>query len=215
MTGDFRILIIDDQRPNLDLMEQLLAREGLTNVLSSTEPLRTLDLFNSFEPDLVVLDLHMPEFDGFAVLEQLNRRIPTNDYLPIMVLTADATRDTRLRALALGARDFISKPLDALETMLRIWNLLETRALYKSLRELVPAENIELLRQRRARWRSSDYLISVTGTDASWITRVATEPSSKPPKLPSPRVPITTASQPSRLTSASTCSATLPRSTWA
>lgn len=59
MTGDFRILIIDDQRPNLDLMEQLLAREGLTNVLSSTEPLRTLDLFNSFEPDLVVLDLHI------------------------------------------------------------------------------------------------------------------------------------------------------------
>ncbi|EGH15889.1 response regulator, partial [Pseudomonas savastanoi pv. glycinea str. race 4] len=85
MTGDFRILIIDDQRPNLDLMEQLLAREGLTNVLSSTEPLRTLDLFNSFEPDLVVLDLHMPEFDGFAVLEQLNRRISANDYLPIMV----------------------------------------------------------------------------------------------------------------------------------
>ncbi len=84
MTGDFRLLIIDDQRPNLELMEQLLAREGLTNVLSSTEPLRTLDLFNSFEPDLVVLDLHMPEFDGFAVLEQLNRRIPTNDYVPIM-----------------------------------------------------------------------------------------------------------------------------------
>ncbi|WP_162874203.1 response regulator, partial [Pseudomonas viridiflava] len=96
---------------------------------------------------LVVLDLHMPEFDGFAVLEQLNRRIPTNDYVPIMVLTADATRDTRLRALALGARDFISKPLDALETMLRIWNQLETRALYKSLRKLVPPENIELLRQ--------------------------------------------------------------------
>ncbi|MFW9266015.1 response regulator [Pseudomonas sp. D2-30] len=149
MNRDLRILIIDDQRPNLDLMEQLLAREGLHNVLSSTEPLRTLDLFNSFEPDLVILDLHMPAFDGFAVLEQLNRRIPANDYLPILVLTADATRDTRLRALALGARDFISKPLDALETMLRVWNLLETRALYKSLRTLIPAQQIELLRQHR------------------------------------------------------------------
>ncbi len=53
MNNDLRILIIDDQRPNLDLMEQLLVREGLSNVLSSTEPLRTLDLFNSFEPDLV------------------------------------------------------------------------------------------------------------------------------------------------------------------
>lgn len=150
MSADMRILIIDDQRPNLDLMEQLLAREGLHNVLSSTQPLRTLELFNSFEPDLVILDLHMPEFDGFAVLEQLNRRIPANDYLPILVLTADATRDTRLRALALGARDFISKPLDALETLLRIWNLLETRAMYKTLRTLVPPERIELLRPSRA-----------------------------------------------------------------
>ncbi|MBW8354050.1 MAG: response regulator [Pseudomonas sp.] len=150
MTADMRILIVDDQRPNLDLMEQLLAREGLHNVLSSTQPLRALELFNSFEPDLVILDLHMPEFDGFAVLEQLNRRIPANDYLPILVLTADATRDTRLRALALGARDFISKPLDALETLLRIWNLLETRALYKTLRTLVPPERIELLRPSRA-----------------------------------------------------------------
>ena len=145
---DLRILIIDDQRPNLDLVEQLLAREGLTNVLSSTQPLRTLDLFNSFEPDLVILDLHMPEFDGFAVLEQLNRRIPGGEYLPILVLTADATRDTRLRALALGAKDFISKPLDALETMLRVWNLLETRALYNTLRTLVSADQIALLRRQ-------------------------------------------------------------------
>ncbi|TFZ32849.1 two-component system response regulator, partial [Pseudomonas syringae] len=84
-----------------------------------------------------------------AVREQHNRRMPANNDLPIWVLPADATRDARLRVLALGARVFISKPLHALETMLRIWNLLETRALYKSLRELVPAENIELLRQPR------------------------------------------------------------------
>ncbi|WP_407310037.1 response regulator [Pseudomonas sp. nanlin1] len=150
MNRDFRILIVDDQRTNLELMEQLLAREGLHDVLSSTQPLRTLELFNSFEPDLVILDLHMPEFDGFAVLEQLNRRIPANDYLPVLVLTADATRETRLRALALGARDFISKPLDALETMLRVWNLLETRALYKTLRTLIPATDIELIKPGRA-----------------------------------------------------------------
>lgn len=158
MNTDLRILIIDDQRPNIDLVEQLLVREGLTNVLSSTQPLKTLDLFNSFEPDLVILDLHMPEFNGFAVLEQLNRRIPAFEYLPILVLTADATRDTRLRALALGAKDFISKPLDALETMLRVWNLLETRALYKTLRTLVPAEQIELLRQHGV--QSADSLLA-------------------------------------------------------
>ncbi|MFJ2484828.1 response regulator [Pseudomonas sp. NPDC087639] len=147
MINDLRILVVDDQRPNLELVEQLLAREGLSNVLSTTDPLRTLDLFNSFEPDLVILDLHMPEFDGFAVLEQLNRRIPSGEYLPILVLTADATRDTRLRALSLGARDFISKPLDVLETMLRVWNLLETRALYRALSTLLPKERIELLRR--------------------------------------------------------------------
>lgn len=147
MSDDYRILIIDDQRPNLDLMEQLLAREGLHNVLSSTQPLRALELYNSFEPDLVILDLHMPDFDGFALMEQLNRRIPQNDYVPLLVLIADVTRATRLRALALGARDFISKPLDALETMLRVWNLLETRALYKALRATLTEPQLAALLQ--------------------------------------------------------------------
>jgi CheY-like chemotaxis protein len=72
-------------------MEQLLVREGLINVLSSTQPLRTLNLFNNFESDLVTLDLHMPEFDWFAVLAQLNRRIPHAEYLTILILAADAT----------------------------------------------------------------------------------------------------------------------------
>ena len=156
MSDDYRILIIDDQRPNLDLMEQLLAREGLHNVLSSTQPMRALELYNSFEPDLVILDLHMPDFDGFALMEQFNRRIPQNDYVPLLVLTADVTRATRLRALALGARDFISKPLDALETMLRVWNLLETRALYKALRATLSEPQLAallqpLVAQRQAR----------------------------------------------------------------
>ncbi|MCR1825177.1 response regulator [Pseudomonas oleovorans] len=135
---DFRILVIDDQPANLELVEQLLARVGLHNVLCCTDPAQALALFSSFEPDLLILDLHMPGLDGFAVLEQLQRRIPADDYLPILVLTADATREARLRALALGARDFISKPLDAIETLLRVWNLLETRALYRQLRRLQP-----------------------------------------------------------------------------
>ena len=67
--------------------------------------------------------------------------------MPLLVLTADVTRATRLRALALGARDFISKPLDALETMLRVWNLLETRALYKALRARLTEPQLEALLQ--------------------------------------------------------------------
>ena len=95
---DFRILVIDDQPANLELVEQLLAREGLHNVLYCTDPAQALALFSSFEPDLLILDLHMPGLDGFAVLEQLQRRVPADDYLPILVLTADATREARLRA---------------------------------------------------------------------------------------------------------------------
>ena len=90
---DFRILVIDDQPANLELVEQLLARVGLHNVLCCTDPAQALALFSSFEPDLLILDLHMPGLDGFAVLEQLQRRIPADDYLPILVLTADATRE--------------------------------------------------------------------------------------------------------------------------
>ncbi len=142
------ILLVEDDTALSELIASYLERNGYqVSVLSRGDHVRERARVDP--PDLVILDLHMPAFDGFAVLEQLNRRIPANDYLPILVLTADATRDTRLRALALGARDFISKPLDALETMLRIWNLLETRALYKALRELIPAQQIELLRQHR------------------------------------------------------------------
>lgn len=133
-----RILIVDDQSANLRVLEEMLGREGFGNVLATTEPEQVADLYAAFDPDLVLLDLLMPGMDGFAVLEQLARQRAPDDYRPVLVLTADATRDARRRALSLGAKDFLAKPFDAIEATLRIWNLLETRLLFKRLRQAVP-----------------------------------------------------------------------------
>jgi PleD family two-component response regulator len=130
-----KILIIDDADANLRLLEALLSKEGFTQVISTSDSTQTLSLFTAFEPDLILLDLMMPELDGYEVLELLSRHIPEDSYLPILVLTADTTITARRKALSLGAKDFLSKPFDTIEAMLRVWNLLETRMLYKKLRK--------------------------------------------------------------------------------
>jgi DNA-binding response OmpR family regulator len=123
------ILIVDDEPANVSLLERILKREDFTALISTTEPREALRLFREHPVDLVLLDLMMPDLDGFALLETFARLIPENSYLPILVLTADATLPTRRRALSLGARDFLTKPFDAIEAILRIFNLLETRIL--------------------------------------------------------------------------------------
>lgn len=142
-----RILIVDDQPANLRLLEELLEREGFTHVVSTTEPEQALELYAAFDPDLVLLDLMMPGMSGYAVLEHLERLRAADDYRPVLVLTADATTEAKRRALSLGAKDFLTKPFDHIEAMLRVWNLLETRCLYKTLRGLIP--DGALLTQRK------------------------------------------------------------------
>lgn len=131
-----KILIIDDSEANLKLLEDLLAREGFNQVISTADSTRAMDLFKAFEPDLILLDLMMPDLDGYAILEILSRHIPKDEYLPVLVLTADATIGAKRKALALGAKDFLTKPFDTIEAMLRVWNLLETRLLYRHLKAL-------------------------------------------------------------------------------
>ncbi|NVM79672.1 CheY-like chemotaxis protein [Duganella sp. SG902] len=140
-----RVLIIDDQPANLRLLEDLLTREGLTHVVGTTDAQKALDLYAAFDPDLIILDLMMPELDGYAVLEHLKRRGDPFDYRPVLVVTADATSESKRRALSLGARDFLTKPFDTIEAMLRVWNLLETRALYKRLQALSPSAPLMVL----------------------------------------------------------------------
>ena len=133
-----KILIVDDAEANLRLLESLLAKEGFTQVISTADSTKTIDLLTAFQPDLILLDLMMPQLDGYEVLDLLTRHIPEDSYLPVLVLTADATIDARRKALALGAKDFLTKPFDNIEAMLRIWNLIETRLLYRKLKAYQP-----------------------------------------------------------------------------
>ncbi|HEX6940827.1 MAG TPA: HD domain-containing phosphohydrolase [Longimicrobiales bacterium] len=131
---DARILVVDDEPANIRLLERILDRAGYRFVEATTDPREAAELFDDFRPDLVLLDLNMDPLDGFAVMDQLRSRLADEVYLPILVLTADVTPEARQRALSGGAKDFLTKPFDASEAVLRIRNLLETRQLHRRLR---------------------------------------------------------------------------------
>lgn len=128
------IMIVDDQEANVRLLERVLQQAGFANIKSTTNPRLALSLYAGFRPDIVLLDLHMPEVDGFQIMEELRHR-SEGTYLPLLVLTADITREVKQRALEGGAKDFLTKPVDATEVVLRIRNLLETRMLHLQLKE--------------------------------------------------------------------------------
>ena len=128
-----RILIVDDQPANVLLLERTLRGAGYTNLAGITDPREALRTFTEFQPDLVAMDLRMPHVDGFALLKQLRSRMPAGTFVPVLVLTADTSRKAKQEALALGAKDFLTKPIDVAEALLRIYNLLETRWLYVEL----------------------------------------------------------------------------------
>jgi PleD family two-component response regulator len=130
-----RILVIDDEDANVLLLASLLEREGYTDIHTVTDPQQAVEAFVQLSPDLVLLDLMMPEVDGFQLLEAFKRHDRADEFRPVLVLTADSSINARRRALALGAKDFVSKPFDVIEVALRISNLLETRLLYARLQE--------------------------------------------------------------------------------
>jgi putative two-component system response regulator len=128
------ILIVDDEPANVQLLERLLTSSGYSRVRSTTDPKRVVTLYRDLQPDLILLDLHMPGLDGFTVMQQLSEMIASDDYVPILVLTADVTATSKQRALVGGAKDFLTKPLDTAEVLARVGNLLETRSLHVQLR---------------------------------------------------------------------------------
>src|SRR5688572_5721211 len=130
-----RVLIVDDEPSNVRLLERILELNGAPSVRSTTDSRETLSLMLEFEPDIILLDLHMPHLDGFAVMELLKSAIPSDAYLPILILTADITPETKRRAFLSGAKDFVTKPLDHSEVVLRMKNLIENRFLHIELHE--------------------------------------------------------------------------------
>jgi len=131
-----RILIVDDQKPNVSLLEQILHKAGYENVRSTTDSRETLSIFKEFHPDLILLDLLMPHLDGVDVMKQLRPHAAVRSLPPILILTADTTPEAKLRALSAGAKDFLTKPFDRSEVLLRIGNLLETRLLHRQLESI-------------------------------------------------------------------------------
>jgi putative two-component system response regulator len=146
---DARILVVDDEPANVRMLELLLSRVGYEQLFWTTDPRKVLELHEAISPDLVLLDLHMPHVDGFELLGLLSERNPPGEYRPILVLTADATEKARERALSTGAHDFLTKPLQRTEVLLRIHNLLSTRFLHRRLQR----HNEELDERVRERTR--------------------------------------------------------------
>jgi DNA-binding response OmpR family regulator len=125
-----RVLIVDDDPANVELLKAFLedVADEIRGVTDSTKAEQT---FKEFEPDLMLLDLHMPNPDGLALLRRLSKARDNAGYLPVIVLTADNDKAARDTALELEADDFLIKPLDRQEVRLRVRNLLHTRHLFK------------------------------------------------------------------------------------
>ncbi|MEQ9200527.1 MAG: response regulator, partial [Rhodospirillales bacterium] len=129
-----RILIIDDMPVNVMVLEATLRRDGFTNITTVTDPRMVENEVSSSEFDLIFLDIRMPHINGFELCERLASNVADDDYLPVIVVTAQTDKQTRHRSLQLGAKDFITKPFDNQEILSRTRNSLEIRALYKERR---------------------------------------------------------------------------------
>jgi len=127
-------LIIDDNYANILLLKKLLNISNYFNIIATTFPTEALDLCREEKPDLMLLDLRMPVMDGFQVLEQL-RKENLDEFLPVLVITAQNDQDNCIKAFNLGAKDFIGKPFDQAEVLMRIRNMLEIRLLHKEMKE--------------------------------------------------------------------------------
>lgn len=131
--ADACILVIDDEPSIVKVVTAILARAGYKNVHGLNDGLQAEATMRRLEPDLILLDLRMPNRDGLQVLDALVAEIPRSTYLPIVMLTGDDRPEVRAQALARGARDFLHKPFDRTEVLLRIQNLLETRGLHRQI----------------------------------------------------------------------------------
>lgn len=145
-----KILVIDDEPTNLLLLSRILAKAGYPAVETVSDSREALAAFAGSQPDLVIVDLHMPHCNGFEVIAGLRRHIPAAEFLPIIMLTADTNPKVELKALKLGANDFLNKPFQPVQIALRVKNLLHARQLHRSLQE----HNQQL--ERRVRERTSE-----------------------------------------------------------
>jgi len=130
-----KILIVDDQEYNVSLLERILGRAGYKQVFSTMDPFQIEQMLAEIDPDIILLDLHMPGMDGLQVLKLIRELTGENNYLPVLMLTADMTSEAKQEVLQAGVNDFLTKPYDRTEVILRINNLLKTRYLHMQLQQ--------------------------------------------------------------------------------
>ena len=164
-----RLFVVDDNSSNIALLQAVLTRAGIVNVFTETDGRQVLPRLPEVHPDLLILDLHMPHLDGFAVLEQV-RQFSVSDYLPVLVITADTTASASERALGEGAQDFVTKPFSNSEVVLRVRNLLETRFLYAALRSSTTlggttGEVMQQIASRAVELTAADYALIAVPAD--------------------------------------------------
>jgi putative two-component system response regulator len=141
------ILAVDDEEANVLLLRRVLERAGYGRLTTTTDPTEVPRLVAVKRPRLVLLDLHMPRLDGFELMERLAKSGDAGDEVAMLILTADITDEARRRALSLGARDFVTKPIDQVELVLRVRNLLHVQ----HLRDRLLAQNANLEHEVAAR----------------------------------------------------------------
>jgi len=149
-----RILVVDDNQSNLEIVQELLVLAGYSYISVLNDSRQAVDAIVNETPDLVLLDLHMPHLTGYEVLERLGQRLPPDAFIPILVFTADSTPAARQRALDLGANDFITKPVDNVELILRVRNFLRMRHMHLAMYD----ENAAL--EARVKSRTQELIFS-------------------------------------------------------
>ena len=167
-----RILMVDDQESNILLLEDILDGAGYAHRRGILDSRQVFDTVREYDPDIILLDLMMPHLDGVAVLEQLWPQLPDGALLPTIILTADVSREARRRALAAGAHDFLTKPFDDEEVLLRVKNLLTTRRLYLEHQRRAQMEIDQRDEQLRELTEHLPDVLWMTNADASQVLYV-------------------------------------------
>lgn len=174
---NLKILIVDDKEANIIFLRLLFKREGFKQIITTTDSRKAIPLVTEEKPDIVLLDLMMPHLNGFEVMAQLKSVIPENEYLPILVLTADSTKESKQRSLNEGALDFLVKPLDATEVVQRTINLLHTRHLHQKQKlynqELEDAVNNRTKELAKANLQLSDVNKALENASSEILERLA------------------------------------------
>jgi putative two-component system response regulator len=178
-----KILIVDDEPKNVEVIKQVMEMAGYENIRFTCDPREVCGIYTSFWPDLVLLDLNMPHLNGFQVMEEL-KKVEQRDYVPVLILTAQTDRESRLKALRAGAKDFLLKPFDLVEVIHRIQNMLEVRLVQNKLRnqnfnleEKVQERTKELYKTQlsvvQRLGRAAEYRDNETGNHVLRMSRVA------------------------------------------